>query len=98
MSFSARLRSCPPFGEELCKAVAVTIAYLRVCAFHFIENRPVLFRHHLHPAQFPLGLDGARVLAAGDTLNDLSMLISGLPAVAVGGAEAAAGGEEGLRA
>ena len=36
-----------------------------------------------------LGLDGARVLAAGDTLNDLSMLTSGLPAVAVGGSEAA---------
>ena len=28
-----------------------------------------------------------RVLAAGDTLNDLSMLSCGLPAVAVGGAE-----------
>jgi Predicted hydrolases of the HAD superfamily len=27
------------------------------------------------------------VLAAGDTLNDLSMLESGLPAVAVGGSE-----------
>lgn len=30
-----------------------------------------------------------RVLAAGDTLNDLSMLACGLPAVAVGGAERA---------
>ena len=30
-----------------------------------------------------------RVLAAGDTLNDLSMLESGLPAVAVGGSERA---------
>lgn len=28
-----------------------------------------------------------RVLAAGDTLNDLSMLVAGTPAVAVGGAE-----------
>lgn len=36
-----------------------------------------------------LGIDEHRVLAAGDTLNDLSMLISGLPAVAVGGSEAA---------
>nr|WP_321458279.1 HAD-IIB family hydrolase [uncultured Cohaesibacter sp.] len=34
-----------------------------------------------------LGLDASRVLAAGDTLNDLSMLQCGVPAVAVGGAE-----------
>nr|WP_320143334.1 HAD family hydrolase [uncultured Cohaesibacter sp.] len=34
-----------------------------------------------------LGLDATRVLAAGDTLNDLSMLQCGVPAVAVGGAE-----------
>lgn len=36
-----------------------------------------------------LGLEEHRVLAAGDTLNDLSMLACGLPAVAVGGAEQA---------
>jgi HAD superfamily hydrolase (TIGR01484 family) len=36
-----------------------------------------------------LGVEEARVLAAGDTLNDLSMLVSGLPAVAVGGSEPA---------
>lgn len=36
-----------------------------------------------------LGLAEDRVLAAGDTLNDLSMLTSGLPAVAVGGSETA---------
>lgn len=35
------------------------------------------------------GIDEGRVLAAGDTLNDLSMLASGLPAVAVGGSEKA---------
>ncbi|WP_037262837.1 HAD-IIB family hydrolase [Roseivivax halodurans] len=35
------------------------------------------------------GLDATRVLAAGDTLNDASMLEEGLPAVAVGGAEQA---------
>ncbi len=34
-----------------------------------------------------LDLPETRVLAAGDTLNDLSMLESGLPAVAVGGSE-----------
>ena len=34
-----------------------------------------------------LGLEASRVLAAGDTLNDLSMLQCGVPAVAVGGAE-----------
>ncbi|AJE46166.1 HAD-IIB family hydrolase [Celeribacter indicus] len=34
-----------------------------------------------------LGIPEARVLCAGDTLNDLSMLISGLPAVAVGNSE-----------
>lgn len=36
-----------------------------------------------------LGLSPDRVLVAGDTLNDLSMLECGLPAVAVGGSEAA---------
>ena len=36
-----------------------------------------------------LGLDEERVLAAGDTLNDLSMLECGLKAVAVGGSEPA---------
>lgn len=36
-----------------------------------------------------LNVPDHRVLTAGDTLNDLSMLQSGLPAVAVGGAEAA---------
>lgn len=36
-----------------------------------------------------LGIAENRVLAAGDTLNDLSMLTCGVPAVAVGGAEAA---------
>ncbi|MEM6743577.1 MAG: HAD family hydrolase [Pseudomonadota bacterium] len=35
-----------------------------------------------------LGVPHARVLAAGDTLNDRSMLASGLPAVAVGNSEA----------
>lgn len=34
-----------------------------------------------------LGVDRSRILAAGDTLNDLSMLVAGTPAVAVGGAE-----------
>ncbi|PZX18278.1 HAD superfamily hydrolase (TIGR01484 family) [Palleronia aestuarii] len=36
-----------------------------------------------------LGISPSSVLAAGDTLNDLSMLECGLPAVAVGGAETA---------
>lgn len=36
-----------------------------------------------------LGVARGRVLAAGDTLNDLSMLVAGTPAVAVGGAEQA---------
>lgn len=36
-----------------------------------------------------LGLSPARVLAAGDTLNDLSMFDAGVPAVAVGGSEPA---------
>lgn len=34
-----------------------------------------------------LGIDNNRTLVAGDTLNDLSMLELGLPAVAVGGSE-----------
>ncbi|MGY9045834.1 hypothetical protein P775_28335 [Puniceibacterium antarcticum] len=34
-----------------------------------------------------LGIDPKTVLAAGDTMNDLSMLQCGLPAVAVGGSE-----------
>ena len=36
-----------------------------------------------------LRVEENRVMAAGDTLNDLSMLVSGLPAVAVGGSEPA---------
>jgi len=36
-----------------------------------------------------LGLREDRTLVAGDTLNDLSMLALGLPAVAVGGSEPA---------
>jgi len=36
-----------------------------------------------------LKVEEHRVLAAGDTLNDLSMLVSGLPAVAVGNSEEA---------
>ncbi|GGG58446.1 hypothetical protein GCM10011415_00290 [Salipiger pallidus] len=36
-----------------------------------------------------LGIEEGRVLAAGDTLNDLSMLVCGLQAVAVGGSEQA---------
>ena len=36
-----------------------------------------------------LGVPAPRVLAAGDTMNDHSMLASGLPAVAVGNSEAA---------
>lgn len=36
-----------------------------------------------------LGVSHARLLAAGDTLNDFSMLALGLPAVAVGGSEQA---------
>lgn len=36
-----------------------------------------------------LGVDNAKTLVAGDTLNDLSMLDLGLPAVAVGGSEPA---------
>lgn len=36
-----------------------------------------------------LGVDEDRTLVAGDTLNDLSMLTSGLPAVAVGNSEPA---------
>ncbi len=36
-----------------------------------------------------LGIAKERVLAAGDTMNDLSMLQTGLPAVAVGGSESA---------
>jgi HAD superfamily hydrolase (TIGR01484 family) len=34
-----------------------------------------------------LGIEPSRVLTAGDTMNDLSMLAVGLPAVAVGGSE-----------
>ena len=36
-----------------------------------------------------LGVDSRKVLVAGDTLNDLSMLSMGLPAVAVGNSEPA---------
>lgn len=49
-----------------------------------VSKGPTLRRLVAH-----LGLDERRVLAAGDTLNDLSMLDSGIPAVAVGGSEPA---------
>lgn len=47
-----------------------------------ISKGPSLLRLLAH-----LGVPEARVLAAGDTMNDLSMLACGVPAVAVGGSE-----------
>tara|TARA_R110002110_G_scaffold106423_5_gene266796 strand:+ start:789 stop:1553 length:765 start_codon:yes stop_codon:yes gene_type:complete len=47
-----------------------------------ISKGPSLLRLLEH-----LGLSTQQVLAAGDTLNDLSMLVAGTPAVAVGGSE-----------
>lgn len=49
-----------------------------------VSKGPSLRRLVVH-----LGLDPSAVLAAGDTLNDLSMLAEGFPAVAVGGSEQA---------
>ncbi|MEL6801139.1 MAG: HAD family hydrolase [Pseudomonadota bacterium] len=49
-----------------------------------VSKGPSLLRLLAH-----LGIDDARTLVAGDTLNDLSMLALGLPAVAVGGSEPA---------
>lgn len=48
-----------------------------------VSKGPSLLRLLSH-----LGIDNRRTLVAGDTLNDLSMLQLGLPAVAVGGSEA----------
>ncbi|WP_299968950.1 HAD-IIB family hydrolase [uncultured Roseobacter sp.] len=48
-----------------------------------VSKGPSLLRLLSH-----LGIAETRVLAAGDTLNDLSMLVAGTPAVAVGGSEA----------
>ncbi len=47
-----------------------------------VSKGPSLLRLLAH-----LGVDNRRTLVAGDTLNDLSMLTLGLPAVAVGGSE-----------
>ena len=47
-----------------------------------VSKGPSLLRLLMH-----LGIDNTRTLVAGDTLNDLSMLELGLPAVAVGGSE-----------
>ncbi len=47
-----------------------------------VSKGPSLLRLITH-----LGIDSRRCLAAGDTLNDLSMLELGLPAVAVGNSE-----------
>ncbi|PTX55495.1 HAD superfamily hydrolase (TIGR01484 family) [Litoreibacter ponti] len=47
-----------------------------------VSKGPSLIRLIAH-----LGLSPNSVLAAGDTLNDLSMLVAGTPAVAVGGSE-----------
>ena len=49
-----------------------------------VSKGPSLLRLLTH-----LGIDNRKVLVAGDTLNDLSMLTMGLPAVAVGNSEAA---------
>lgn len=49
-----------------------------------VSKGPSLLRLLTH-----LGVPNDRCLAAGDTLNDLSMLALGLPAVAVGGSEPA---------
>lgn len=49
-----------------------------------VSKGPSLLRLLTH-----LGIDSRRTLVAGDTLNDLSMLELGLPAVAVGGSEPA---------
>lgn len=49
-----------------------------------VSKGPSLLRLLAH-----LEIDETRTLVAGDTLNDLSMLELGLPAVAVGGSEAA---------
>jgi HAD superfamily hydrolase (TIGR01484 family) len=49
-----------------------------------VSKGPSLLRLLTH-----LGVENGRTLVAGDTLNDLSMLTLGLPAVAVGGSEPA---------
>lgn len=49
-----------------------------------VSKGPSLLRLLAH-----LGIENNRTLVAGDTLNDLSMLELGLPAVAVGGSEPA---------
>ncbi|MDJ1008794.1 MAG: HAD-IIB family hydrolase [Paracoccaceae bacterium] len=49
-----------------------------------VSKGPTLLRLLAH-----LEVENARTLVAGDTLNDLSMLSLGLPAVAVGGSEQA---------
>jgi HAD superfamily hydrolase (TIGR01484 family) len=49
-----------------------------------VSKGPSLLRLLMH-----LSVDNRRTLVAGDTLNDLSMLEMGLPAVAVGGSEPA---------
>lgn len=49
-----------------------------------VSKGPSLLRLLAH-----LGVENRRALVAGDTLNDLSMLELGLPAVAVGGSETA---------
>jgi hydroxymethylpyrimidine pyrophosphatase-like HAD family hydrolase len=49
-----------------------------------VSKGPSLLRLLAH-----LGVENRRVLVAGDTLNDLSMLALGLPAVAVGNSEPA---------
>lgn len=49
-----------------------------------VSKGPSLLRLLSH-----LGVENERTLVAGDTLNDLSMLSLGLPAVAVGNSEPA---------
>jgi HAD superfamily hydrolase (TIGR01484 family) len=77
-----------PAATELVRALGLDVL-ISDNRFFDVLPRGVSKGPSVHRLVAHLQLDPARVLVAGDTLNDLSMLECGLPAVAVGGAEPA---------
>lgn len=88
VSYDMDPRALDPSAEEIVRALGFDALKSNNQYFDVlprgISKGPSLLRLVEH-----LGLSRASVLAAGDTMNDFSMLTCGLPAVAVGGSETA---------
>lgn len=88
VSYDLSMTSYHPSAEDKVDALGLDHLISNNCYFDVlpkgVSKGPSLKRLVAH-----LGIEEKRVLAAGDTLNDLSMLECGIQAVAVGGSEAA---------